>query len=454
MKLCGIDLGTTSISGVLFDIDSDEVIWSGSAPSGAEISGTEPWENLQDPGRILDRAVDMLEQMEAGGARADAVCVTGQMHGVLYLDGNGKPLSPLYTWLDQRGAQQAGEAETFADRASALAKTTLSTGFGMVTHYYNLTQGLVPKGAARICTIMDYVAMKLAGESEPVTDPSNAAGMGLYIPGADGFDADALSRLGVDRSMLPAVARGKELLRGEPGKPVIAGSVGDNQASFLGAVQKPESSLLLNIGTSGQISLYSESPDRVPGLDTRPFPEGYLIVGATLSGGKSVALLADFYREVMEVFGAAPPDDLYARMNRIVLECEKREEGPAVDTRFAGTRGDSHIAGGSIENITLTNFTPARLTAGFMEGIARELHSLFSRYPEKIRSSHPVLVGSGNTVRNNPAVQLQIRRVFGTDSLLVPRYAEEAAFGAALLASLRTGYTPDLRETMSHVLYE
>ena len=33
----------------------------------------------------------------------ERIGVTGQMHGILYLDGEGNAVSPLYTWQDARG---------------------------------------------------------------------------------------------------------------------------------------------------------------------------------------------------------------------------------------------------------------------------------------------------------------------------------------------------------------
>jgi len=453
MRFAGIDLGTTSISGVLFDLDADEAIWSGSSASGVETPAENPWENRQDAEKIVTRAGEMLAEMQSGGNRADAVCVTGQMHGILYVDAEGEAISPLYTWLDRRGALPFGNGKTYAEEASSLAGHPLSTGFGLVTHFYNSRNGLVPPDARRICTIMDYTAMRLAGESAPVTDPSNAAGMGVYLPAEQSFDHSAIERLGIDPSILPHLAQGSELVRKGKDGMLIAGTVGDNQASFLGAIRDPAASLLLNLGTSGQISLFRTTPDLVPGLDTRPFPEGFLVVGATLSGGKSLALLAEFYRAVVELSGCKGGLDVYEMMNRIVSAETAAEGGPTVDTRFAGSRGDGKVAAGKIENITLRNFTPARLTAGFMDGMARELHELYALLPEDVRRNHQILVGSGNTVRNNPAVRDRLGRTFGSDAILVPRHAEEAAFGAALLASLRSGATRNVREAMSHVKY-
>jgi len=445
---------------MLFDSDADEVIWSGSAASEAGLRPTRSWENIQDPRKILARAQEMLAHMRTGDRTADAVCITGQMHGVLYVDSSGNPVSPLYTWLDQRGSQPYDDSpasalkRTYAEAASTISGHRLSSGFGLTTHFYNMRNGLVPREAAHLCTVMDYAAMRLAGSDFPVTDPTNAAGMGAFLPVGSSFDGEALERLGIDLRLLPEVAIGPDLVKSAGDRLLVTGSVGDNQASFLGAVRDPERSLLVNVGTSGQISIFQKESGDLPGLDCRPFPEGYLIVGATLSGGKSLAMLADFFRGVVEQLGGTPPGDIYERINKLVLETEESPEGPSVDTRFAGVRDSDSPAGGRIEGITLTNFTPARLAAGFIQGVANELHALYERLPAAVRQNHPVLVGSGNSIRNNPAMRVLLSRTFGSERLLVPTHPEEAAFGAALLAALRSGHTRTMRDAMSHVSYD
>lgn len=67
--------------------------------------------------------------------------------------------------------------------AAYLSKQTgfpLSTGFGLVTHYYNKVNSLVPQNAVKLCTIMDYTAIRLTGKCEPLVDCSNAASLGFF----------------------------------------------------------------------------------------------------------------------------------------------------------------------------------------------------------------------------------------------------------------------------------
>ncbi|SDO77562.1 FGGY family of carbohydrate kinases, N-terminal domain [Paenibacillus sp. yr247] len=214
------------------------------------------------------------------------------MHGVLYVNGEGHAVSPLLTWQDGRGDLLTASGKTYASTLSEITGYPLNTGFGLVTHFYMTKQGEIPKGAMKLCTIGDYLAMKLCGKTAPLMDSSNAASIGLYSLEKGQFDKQKLSEAGMDASILPELAiERKSTGQTADGKTVIC-AIGDNQASFLGAVPSFTGTLLVNIGTGSQISVYSPEYIECPMLETRPFVDGgYLLVGASLSGGKSYELL-------------------------------------------------------------------------------------------------------------------------------------------------------------------
>ena len=75
-----------------------------------------------------------MRQLQQEHPDIGGIGVTGQMHGILYLDELGRAVSPLYTWQDQRGAERLTQ-QTYAERLSELTGYTLSTGYGVVTHF-------------------------------------------------------------------------------------------------------------------------------------------------------------------------------------------------------------------------------------------------------------------------------------------------------------------------------
>ncbi|MFW6180550.1 MAG: FGGY-family carbohydrate kinase, partial [Spirochaetota bacterium] len=248
--------------------------------------------------------------------------------------------------------------------------------------------------------------------------------------------------------------------------------LGDNQASFLGAVAEPLRSLHLNLGTGGQASAYTSRHGRPAGLDIRPYPGGgFLFVGASICGGRAYALLASFFRRCVQLFGGTVPDldEVYRVMEELDLPgitggspdgapggstAEAPAQAPAggleVDTRFQGTRTEPERTG-AVAGITPYNFTPEHLTAGFLEGIAGELHGFFELMPGDLRDRIDLLVGSGNALRMNRRLQGALERRFGRP-LRVPRHTEEAAFGAAIGAAVGTGALPSFLQAGRAVL--
>jgi sedoheptulokinase len=227
------------------------------------------------------------------------------------------------------------------------------------------------------------------------------------------------------------------------GTPVFPG-LGDNQASFLGAVSDVRRSVLFNIGTGSQVSLFSEECVELPGIDTRPFPfGGYIGVGAALCGGRAYALLHDFFERTLRLFGGSGSGDAGAAswdvMNAAGLSGADRL---TVDTRFNGTRMDPSLRG-SITGLGPATFTPQHLIAGVREGIAAELLDFLALFPAELRRAATMLVGSGNGVRLNPALQGIFEKRLGM-KMRIPEHREETSFGAALMAGCAGKVFPDL----------
>ncbi|MDF2963867.1 MAG: hypothetical protein K0S39_5602 [Paenibacillus sp.] len=448
MNFIGLDIGTTSICGILMDAENGTILKSVTKSNNAALGSINPWEFTQDPGVILKTVSDIADELTSGGAEAAGIGITGQMHGILYVDKAGNPVSPLYTWQDQRGdlpVNQIKGGETYAERLSRITAMPLATGFGLVTHDYNRQNGLIPANTSSICTIADYVAMKLAGRCKPLMDPTNAASLGLFNPASLKFEAHTLEAAEIDRRVLPEiVASGTVIGHSRTGVPVVA-ALGDNQASFLGSVRETTDSVLLNVGTGSQISVFSERFLQIDFLDTRPFPGGgYLLVGASLSGGKSYALLESFFREVcIQLGGMEDPGTLYERMNRLA-ENSASEGKLRVKTQFFGSRTEPD-GKGAIEGIDPRSFTPGHLIIGVIDGIIEELHQFYTVLPNELKLQFKSLVGSGNGFRNNSTLRQRLPAFF-TLPLQIAAHPEEASFGAGLCAAVGCGVFPDFRQ--------
>ena len=507
MRTIGIDIGTTTLSMVLLEPATRQIIQVKTIPNPGAMDSKVSFERIQDPEEILKSCRALLHEISVThpAEQVKGIGVTGQMHGILYLNAVGDAVSPLYTWQDERGNQPMREGESHSQGlsvAGAASQSTgypLASGFGGVTHYYNVSHGLVPEEAVCFCTIADYVGMKLSGGSKPLLHPSMAASLGLYDLKKKCFDLKAIEKLGLDHRFFPQVSRDECWIGSTKEGIPVSVALGDNQASFLGATmgmpertveskskenvsQANRRTILLNIGTGSQISIYSEGLGRAKGGEYRPYlKDSYIWAGSPLCGGYSYHLLKNFFEKTLALFGAVSVVDLYERMNQAGqalydddkmakgVDCGKGLDGNKarqletatfkVDTRFRGTRIHPERRG-SITHISEKELQPEHFVLGFLRGIAEELYAY---YQDFLRSEPPsldsasigvpsidavsqdalsmessdnpsiTLIGSGNGLGRNPLLRRICSELFG-EEMQMSSLPEEAACGSAFLA--------------------
>jgi len=429
MKYLGIDIGTTSISFVVMD-EARCIFYTQSLSNDSTISGL-TYERLQHTRRIETLVISAVSPILEAYPDIGAIGVTGQMHGIVYLSQFGEPVSPLYTWQDGRGDLLCTETETWAEHLQSITGYQTATGYGLVTHYYNQQHNLVPEDAAVFCTIQDYIAMRLAERTVPVVDSTNAHSLGLFNAIKREFDYSAIKAAGISTELLPEIAVSPLLGVRKDGIYVYC-AIGDNQASFLGATDGSEDVLLANVGTGSQVSIYSKTFVQGQVLEARPYvDDGWLLVGSQLCGGRSYALLENFFRDIGSmVSGKTEP--AYAAMTRILEEHERPSNCPQFYTAFQGTRQVPSLRG-SITGLSTDNFTPLHFLYGMMEGMANEMAQVYEEYLHAGGRSFTTMIGSGNGLRKNPTLQKILSQRFSC-SMQMSDKAEEAAYGACLYA--------------------
>ena len=131
MDHLGLDLGTTTISAAVLDADG-RLLCTRTVPGGAAVAG-QPWERKQDARGIEHAALSLLDGLLQEFPDIGCVGLTGQMHGIVYVDAAGQLLSPLYTWQDETGAQPGPDGKSMAARLTARTGYPLASGYGLVT---------------------------------------------------------------------------------------------------------------------------------------------------------------------------------------------------------------------------------------------------------------------------------------------------------------------------------
>ena len=428
MKLLGIDIGTTSISFTVMEKESKTLVKASTVGNESFMKTGNFWEKIQNAAEIEKIVTETVEKLFAEFTDIVSIGLTGQMHGILYTDGRGNCASPLYTWQDGRGNRPVFEGKSLTETIYEETGVQVYTGYGWVTHLYNQRKNLVPETAASFCTIADYIGMKLTGRERPLIHSSMAASFGFFDLERNQFRQDALELLGINCGIMPEISDKISVLGEFDGVPVYT-AIGDNQASVLGAAGREPGTILVNMGTGGQLSVISDRNIEVPGIETRPFLDGnYLLVGASLCGGRAYAVLENFFRQYGKAAGTGDRAQ-YDIMEKI-LEQGETADPLKVRTTFQGTRTDPERRG-SIEGISENNFTPAALIQGVLDGMAQELYEMYCEIRSQVRLDVSTMTAAGNGVRKNHYLQKAFEKIFDKKLVLAP-YKEEAACGAAM----------------------
>ena len=429
----GIDIGSTTISATVIDTQNNIQVESYTVSNGAEIIVENPAFYEQDPLVLCDKAIRLIEIITDNYKNIKAIGVTGQMHGIVYIDKNGNAVSNLITWQDKRADESFKNEVTYCDNIFELTGQTVNTGFGFATHYYNCINNLVPDNTYSFCSIMDYLVMKLTETTFPLLHSSVAASFGLFDIKGLKFKTDAISKLGIDDVTLPKVTDDFYIVGRYKNIPVSV-AIGDNQASFIGAVDNLDDTILVNIGTGSQISMVTDSFEENETLELRPLIKNkYILCGSALCGGKSYAILEKFFRSFVTA-SDFPEASKYDIINKLVLDAYTQGKNtPTVEPFFRGKRSDPSLKA-TISNITEDNFTPGQLALGFVKGICGEAYDFLGPRCKTKKQ----IIASGNAVRKIPVMKSVISDMFGLP-VEVTNNKEEAALGAALFAASSVG---------------
>ncbi len=443
----GIDIGTSKVAAVIVD-RGGVLLAAASEPHHADLPAPDG-RSEQDAESMLGAAWRLVRGLPAElRARVAGVGATGQMHGFAFVDRAGRAASPLYTWQDQRCERTPG----FLSDLQARTGCRLSTGFAPATMAWLLAHAAeAAAAAAAACTICDLAVQRLCGLPLPVTDTTHAASWGLFDRSRLGWDEAAIAASGIPRRFFPEVlacgSRAGSLAPGPSrdlglaaGIPVAAG-IGDNQASLVAALREPRTQLLLSLGTGGQLSAVLPADARLDfaaasrSFEYRPYLGGlYAAVAASLAAGSAWKWLADLSASWMRDLGGAPPaeTEIYKQLNTLGEQARQTGAGGElfVHPSFLAERHDPSLRG-RIEGIAAANMGFGAMAWALAQGIVRNLRDMMPAWTLQGRAA---VVGTGNALRRNPLLQTAARSVFGLP-LIVPESREEAAVGAALVAS-------------------
>lgn len=307
--ILGVDIGTSGTKTVLFSEDGAPV---SSATYEYPLYTPQNGYAEQDPLDWWNAAISGIRQVigESGAAASDikGIGLSGQMHGLVMLDGENKVIRRSIIWCDQRTAKEVGEItdKVGADRLIAVTANPAVTGFTAAKIMW--VKNNEPRNYERCRHILlpkDYIRFMLTGEY--ATEVSDASGMQLLdIPNRCWSD-EVLNKLGIDKSLLAKVYESPEItgritkqaaeLTGLAEGTIVVGGAGDNAAAAVGTGVVENGKAFTTIGSSGVVFAHTDniSIDAKGRVHTFccAVPGCWHVMGVTQSAGLSLKWFRD-----------------------------------------------------------------------------------------------------------------------------------------------------------------
>jgi xylulokinase len=459
----GIDIGTSGCKSMLID-DRGRVI--ARALEEYSLSNPHPGWSEQNPEdwwqacRITIR--QLLKDFDAPGS-IRAIGLSGQMHGMVALDKDGRVLRPCILWNDQRTGRQCQEIHDRVGGVEGLLSLTNNrmlpgyTGGKILwvrenePHLYEKTRMILsPK---------DYIRFRLTGEY--ATEVSDASGTGLFNVRERKWSYRLLDILDIPKDCLPLCYESPEVsgkvmasVAVEVGLPAglsVAGGGGDAVVQTTGTGLVEPGILGTTIGTAGIVAMALDKCYDNPGGKLQVFcnnmPDKWHAMGVTLAAGGSLRWFRDAFGGSEKEISKWTGEDVYDILGREASKAEPGSEGLLFLPYLIGERcphADPH-ARGAFVGLTLRH-SRCHMLRSIFEGVIFSLRDV-AELMRDIGIPLTQIRTSGGGAQSNLWRQIHAD-VFNSEVLTMSGSGEGGAYGAALVAGAGVGIWPTVEEAV------
>lgn len=436
-RFLGIDVGTSGLKAVLIDGEGRLLR---QATSEYPLDTPRPGWTQQDPTDWWHAALRALADL--GESQPDAIGVTGQMHGAVFLDASSEVLHPAILWNDQRTAEECAEIDhrIGPDRVRAITGNPPLTGFQAPKVLWLRRHH--PELFSRLCQVLlpkDYLRLRLTGEA--ASEVSDASGTGLFDLRArdwspemlGGLDLQGLKWPRVTESWIPTGAT-RDVPGLADGIPVVGGG-GDQAAAAVGTGAVEPGIVSVSLGTSGVVFVALPEPAIDPQGRVHTFCHangGWHAMSVMLACGGAVRWFRDTmgsrtYDEWTALAASTPPGTEGLTFLPYLSGERSPHNDPDLRGAFVGltlAHGPGHLARAVFEGVTF----------GLCDGM------------DALRA----LGATGTEVRvNGGGAKSDFWLGLLADAFGAPcrrlEIDEGPAFGAAILAGVGVGHWSDVR---------
>ncbi len=431
-KLLGIDVGTSGCKALLVD-ETGRVLKQASAEY--PLSVPQPLWSEQNPEDWWHGVQTCLNDIDESGI--DAIGLSGQMHGAVFLDAQDEVIRPAVLWNDQRTIEECRQIDEMvgAERVRSITGNPPLTGFQLPKLLW--LRNKEPENYAQVRSLLlpkDYIRFKLSGVK--AGEVSDASGTGIFDVPNRKWSEEMIGTLGLDEGIFPEVFESHVVSsKTKDGIPIVGGG-GDQAAGAVGTGAVEPGVVSVSLGTSGVVFTSLDQPNYDPAGAVHTFCHAngaWHAMGVMLSCGGALR----WYRDL---FGHGKS---YDQIGQLAQEAPPGCDGLTFLPYLTGERSPHNdpLARASWSGATLAH-GPEHFARAIYEGVSFGLLDGFNALKKLGARSGEIRVTSGGA-KSRFWLQM-LADVFGV-SCVTLESDEGPAFGAAVLAGVGIGLWPDVQ---------
>lgn len=446
----GIDLGTSSLKGLVFDKEANLLA---TYASGYDIISPRKGYSEQDPKVWLEAFDNVLRELLSKipdlNEKLEGISFSGQMHSLVLLDENKEVLRNAILWNDVRTTEQCKRIiNKYGEQILEINKNKVLEGFTLPKILWvQENEPEIWAKARHILLPKDYLRFWLTDELH--MDLSDAAGTLLLDIENKEWSNEVSQEFDVPMEMLPKLVESVEYVGDFKGEikekygfkndvKVFAGGA-DNACSAVGSGIVSDDTALASVGTSGVFLAREETgKEEYEGkvhYFNHAIPDAYYTMGVTLAAGNSL----DWFKRT---FGE---NKSYEELLGKVSEIGVGANGLLFTPFIVGERTpyfDADIRGsflGIDTSHTLDHFVRAVL-----EGITFSLRESQRIIEETTQRKFTKVVSVGGGAKNRDWLQIQAD-IFNAE-IVTLNVEEGPGLGAAMIATVGLEWFEDFQQ--------
>ncbi|GLV60217.1 sugar kinase [Dictyobacter sp. S3.2.2.5] len=444
MAFLGIDLGTSSVKALVLDEQGQTL---GTSKRDYEVRSPHSGWAESDPADWWRATVEAVREVREQVPQANirALGLSGQMHGVVPTDQQGRPVRAAMLWADTRAEDELYRYfQLGGDTSRRLANPLLPGMAGPLLCWLARHEGASYQAARWALQPKDWLRWQLTGQA--AADPSDASGTLLYDVAHNRWDEEVIASLGLRRELFPAIIPAAtqagvltQQAAGELGLPAglpIATGAADTAAAALGTGLLSPGVVQLTLGTGAQIIQLRNRFQSDESLRTHLYRAADGANWYSMAAVQNAGLVLDWVRQTLN----ASWDETYASAESVPPGSEGLIFLPDLTRERPHQPANHH--GGAFLHLRLHHKRPHLLHAA-LEGVAFGVRLALEALPGAREGDGLRLAGGGSV---HPAWRQMLADILNRELQLVDT-SSASARGAALLAGIAAGHWPDAQAT-------